>query len=134
MKIEKTNSTPEIIFDKDHCELSFKGASYPENANHFYEPIKTNIHNCFNDLNGKEKDVKIICKFTLLNSVSTRYMYEFFKISDLYSQHNKPVVVDWFYESDDEDMGGDGKIFKKSFKYLNFNIIGVDDIDNITVS
>jgi len=134
MKIEKTINTPEIIFDKDSCELIFRGASYPENANHFYGPIKKDIIKCFEDLNGLNERIKIICEFTLLNSISSRYMYEFFKVADLYSQYNNPVNIKWYYEYDDDDMGTDGKIFKEAFKKLDFEIIPVKDIDNIIVS
>ena len=134
MKIERTNNTPEIIFDKENCELTFRGASYPENANHFYEPIKKDITKCFEDLNGLEKDIKIICEFTLLNSISTRYMYEFLRVADLYSHHNTPVNIKWYYEEDDDDMGVDGELFKQVFKKLVFDIIPVKDIDNIPIN
>jgi len=131
MKIEKTINTPEIIFDKDKCELTFRGASYPENANNFYGPIKNDIIKCFEELNGVGKEVKIICEFTLLNSISTRYMYEFFKSANLYSHSNTPATIKWYYEYDDDDMGTDGQIFKETFKKLDFEIIPVKDIDNV---
>lgn len=133
MKIKRTYSTPEIIFDKDNCELTFRGASFPEDANLFYEPIRQNIKEFFIDLNGSDKKVKITCEFTMLNSVSTRYIYEFLREADMFSNQNNTVNIKWYYEYDDEDMGVDGEVFKHAFKKLNFDIIPVKDIDNIVI-
>jgi hypothetical protein len=131
MKIKKTINTPEIIFNKESCELTFRGASYPINAMIFYEPIKKELKKYLDELVGLDKEIIIICEFTLLNSTSTRYIYDFFKYANSFSKHNKPINVKWFYEKDDEGMELEGNIFKGSLKKLNFEVIGVDDLDNI---
>jgi len=131
MKIEKTNNTPEVIIDKDSCELVFRGASYPENATRFYNPIKEKIIKCFEDLNGSDSSITIICEFSVLNSISTKYIYSFFKLSDSFSENNKPIKIKWYYEEDDEDMENEGEIFKDVFKNVEFELLSVDDLDNI---
>ena len=38
------------------------------------------------------------------------------------------IVINWFYEEDDEDMEEEGHIFKDSFPKVEFNLIKVKDI------
>ena len=40
-------------------------------------------------------------------------------------------LINWYYESDDEDMEEEGKIWRSSLKGIEFNMHAVKDIDNV---
>jgi len=123
MIIKKTNNTPKVIFDKENRELSFDGATYPDDADSFFIPIISYLHNYLKELKGNEVIVK--CKFTLLNSSSAQYMFSLFDKLNT----NGNVSINWYYEEDDECMFEEGVMYKDGFSNLNFNLIGVDDFD-----
>ena len=60
-----------------------------------------------------------------MNSTSQKYV--FFMIKDFINSPNN-IVINWFYEEDDEDMEEEGQIFKDSFPKVEFNLIKVKDI------
>ena len=127
MILEKTYSTPKVIINKEKFEINFEGASFPDNSNDFYLPIKKELKSFFE--NFKKENIKIICKFTLLNSTSTKYIFDILKMANDFSILGQNINVDWYYEEGDEDMDWDGCSFKKSFLSLYFKIIKVQDLD-----
>ncbi len=127
MILEKTYSTPKVIIDKKKFEIHFEGASFPDNSNDFYSPIRKELKSFFE--NFKKENIKIICKFTLLNSTSTKYIFDILNIANEFSVLSKNINVDWYYEEDDEDMGLDGYTFKETFINIDFKMIKVKDLD-----
>jgi len=64
----------------------------------------------------------------IMNSTTEKYIY---KIMKKISESSKKLIINWYYEEDDEDMKEDGKVFKDLFPYSDFNIIRVDDINKV---
>jgi len=84
LKIEKTKYTLDIDFESATGIMNMAGSSYPENAIDFYKPIINWIEGFINE----EK------KPLTLN----------FRLNYLKYNEDNEVVVNWYYEEDDEDI------------------------------
>jgi len=131
VKIERTNNTPEVIFDNNNRYISFHGPSYPFNSKIFYEPIKENLIKFLEKLGMDKKNMVIVFAFSILNSTSRRYIFEFLRIINDFSKDNKLINIKWYYEEDDEDMETEYEILIDSFKDINIKNIIIDNIDEI---
>lgn len=121
MEIKADKNKPYIFLDKKECELTIKGKSYPEHPVEFYRPIEEKLIKFMSK--DKCKGLTINLSLEILNSVSSKYIYIILqKISDI-----KNVIVNWYYESDDEDMKDEGYVFKESLPKVSFNIIRVNN-------
>ena len=87
MEIEADLNKPYVKLDKENCILLFKGKSYPEHPSVFYEPILKELNNCIDYMD--KKDVTINLALEIMNSVSTKYLYNIIKsISESSKQIN----------------------------------------------
>ena len=125
MEIQQQQNKPYVRLDEDNCILTIKGASYPEHAGNFYEPIMEYINECLPKI--KENKVMINLAMTLMNSVSEKCIYKI--ITTLCENAN--VCVNWYHEYDDEDMEDEGKMWKSTIKAKKFNIYSIKDFDNL---
>jgi hypothetical protein len=116
--IEKTDTTPEIILDKENNVFHIKGRSIIENAHEFYSPI-------ISWLTGYVSDPNEYTEFYLdiyyLNSSSTlQLMKIFFKLEEL-RKIQKGIKVIWLYEKQDELSEERGEELKFAVE-LNFEL------------
>jgi len=103
LRIDKTEFTPAVIFDADEMSLSIIGASRPENAQEFYEPLKIWLGE-FNSSKNVIASVplNIQVKISYFNSPSLIELLEVFKTIRLIHKKGQKVLVDWHYDKDDE--------------------------------
>jgi hypothetical protein len=116
--IEPTSSTPAIQFKTDGRML-IEGRSLPENVMNFYSPLIDWASNL------TAEAVLLDINLEYLNSASTKKMLEFLKVLDA-NNHIKTFIVNWHYESDDEDTLENGQIFeellrKAQFRYMEYS-------------
>ena len=112
LTIEPTSSTPAIDFKTDGRML-IEGRSLPEDVNKFYIPLTDWA------LELTAEVVKLDINLEYLNSASTKKMLEFLKVLDANS-HIKTFIVNWHYESDDEDTLENGQIFEELLRKAQF--------------
>ena len=96
--IEKTESTPEVIFDKDNCVFRISGRSIVENAHEFYQPIRSWLKEYLNDPNNS---TELILNYEYLNSSSSLQLMKLVFLLEDISAHKRIKIV-WLYEKDDE--------------------------------
>jgi hypothetical protein len=97
--IEKTSQTPSIIC-KDGL-MEFSGRSIPEDPKAFYRPIFNWIDQYI--LNPPE-ETSIIIRIDLLNTASLKCILDIFiKLNKAFLDEKK-MKIEWYYDSDDEDM------------------------------
>ena len=124
--LNKTDDTPEVIFDADKQLFSIKGKSLPENAMEFYKPLydwiveysKTNLNN----------GITLHIDLEYLNSSSIKLVFLIFsKIDEYYSltSNKSSTNINWFYKKDDELTKIKGEEFKDLLK-TPFNLIVKD--------
>jgi len=126
MEIKSTRNTPYIHLDKENCLLEIKGMSYPEHPEYFYKPVIEEINGCLHYLQDEDVTINIILE--MMNSTSQKYIL--FMIKDFVNSPNN-IIVNWYYEEDDEDMEEEGMVFQDSFPNIKFNLCKIKDIKEI---
>lgn len=118
--IEKTPSTPGIIFQAEKGYLLIEGRSIPENPGDFYEPLIDWIKKYI-----KENVETLLIDFKLeyINSGSSKYILSLFKTMDNYCKEGGKCQVNWHYEEDDEAVQELGEHYKNSFENIPFNLV-----------
>lgn len=120
--IEKTYSTPEVNFDFDKGLFSLKGRSIPEDSIGFYEPLMEGINQY---LESPQKSTIVNIQLDYFNTNSARSIFDLLnRLNNINNSHN--VVINWYYDSDDDDMREVGEDLHKMLK-SDFNIIQVEE-------
>lgn len=122
LNIEGTAKTPFVSFDGSG-KLEMRGRSIPENSIEFFQPLIDWV-----DAYGKEKPAKVDLdvKLEYFNTSSSKCILDLFKRLEKMESYSE-VVINWYYEEEDEDMQEAGEDYA-SIVQLKFNIIGVDEI------
>ena len=118
INMEQTTSTPAVKFSTNG-RLLIEGHSLPENVLRFYDPLIAWSRLL------KAESVKIDINLEDRNRASSKKLLELLKVLDANSSV-KSFMVDWHYESDDEDALESGQIFeemlrKAEFRYLEYS-------------
>ncbi len=102
LKITGTSHTPDVDFNAEDCVLSLKGRSTPENSIEFYRPLLEWL-----DSYGETKPTKktnLNIRLEYFNTSSSKCILDIFKkVNGLY-KNGMDVVINWYYEEEDEDM------------------------------
>lgn len=119
INIEKTNNSPKVIFDYTNGLIEFEGKSYPENTFDFYKPLLAWLSEYFA---GKCQENTIVnLKLTYFNSATTQVLFD---ILDLIQDGKyKEVVVNWYYDSKNENGIEDYEDYSDEFPDLNIQAI-----------
>ena len=120
MEINAENDKPYVFLNKNTCNLTIKGKSYPTHALEFYNPIEDKSMNFIND--DICENLTITLYLEIMNSISTKCIFSLIKnVSEI-----KNVVINWYYESDDEDIREEGKHFSDLLPKTIFKLIKVE--------
>lgn len=111
--IKGNNKTPnvELIATKGH--LSFSGKSIPENTISFFQPIFDWVDEYI--LEPHEQTIFIV-KLEYFNTSSSKALVEIFRKFEKLFKSGKEVLIQWYYEQDDEDMQETGEDFRDLLK------------------
>ena len=97
--LEQTSQTPSVICKDGYLELA--GRSIPEDPKAFYRPIFRWIDQY---IQSPKDETKIIIRIDLLNTASLKCILDIFiKLNKAYLD-KKRMKIEWYYDSDDEDM------------------------------
>lgn len=121
LHIKGTSKSPEIDFKPGF--LTIEGRSIPENAILFYEPIISWLDKY---LQNPEALTKVNLTIEYLNSSSNRFIYNILKMFDDAYHSGSNIVVNWYYEEDDDTMRNTGLDFQ-SLVSLPFRLIPIED-------
>ena len=99
--IEGTSKTPTIIFDAEAGLLELKGRSIPENSIEFYKPVVESLDKYSQEPKDK---TSVNIQLEYFNTSSSKCILDLFKKLESIHKTGKDVVINWFYEEDDEDM------------------------------
>lgn len=101
ISIEGTAKTPTVKFDADSGKLEIKGRSIPENSIEFYKPIVDWLEQ-YSD-NSKEL-TQVNIQLEYFNTSSSKCILDVFKKLEAIHKGKGEVIINWYYEEDDEDM------------------------------
>ncbi len=123
LRIEGTKQTPEIDFDANTGILKLSGRSIPENTFEFFNPVL----NWLDEFSAQAPD-KVIAKINLeyFNTSSSKYILEILKRLKTVLKDDKDVLVEWYYEEDDEEMMETGEDYE-DVSGLPFEIISIEE-------
>ena len=121
LHIERTDVSPEIIFDMEKMIFSISGRSMPENSEGFYEPVLNWIRDNF-----KDSDAEAVFDINLdyYNTGSFIRLMGLFNVLGDMNAEGKKFSVRWICEAEDEDNIADGESFKEVVK-VPFHIIEI---------
>ena len=106
--LEETSKTPKLHFDASSGKFLMSGRSIPENAIEFYKPLFEWLDEYVKNPCAKT-DFEIRLEY--FNTSSSKCLVEIFR--RLEKIKDKEVVINWYYEEDDEDMQESGEDFKE---------------------
>ena len=111
--IKGNNKTPtvELVAGKGH--LSFSGKSIPENTISFFQPIFDWVDEYIKEPN---EQTTFVIKLEYFNTSSSKALIEIFRKFEKLFKSGKEVLIQWYYEQDDEDMQETGEDFRELLK------------------
>ncbi len=110
LKITKTKQTPEINFNGSTGVFEIGGRSIPENTFEFYNPVIEWIENYVKKPADKTL-VKVYLEY--FNTSSSKFILEIFKkLRPINDMGGKDILVEWYYDEDDEEMMETGEDYE----------------------
>ncbi len=124
LEIQGTAKTPSIVFDPNEGRLEIKGRSIPENAIDFFKTLVDWLDEYAK--NPKEMTEANI-QLEYFNTSSSKCILDIFKkLESINKQEGKNVVINWYYEEDDEDMLEAGEDYQSILK-IPFKMIEIEE-------
>lgn len=109
LSIEGTNKTPSISLDPDAGVVEIKGRSIPENSIEFYRPIVEWLDEYAKSPNKK---TTVNVQLEYFNTSSSKCILDIFKKLESLKKARNEVIINWYYEEDDEDMLESGEDYE----------------------
>ena len=108
--IEGTGKTPTIIFEPENGLLEIKGRSIPENSTEFYRPLNEALKK-----NTSNISTSLTVNFQLeyFNTSSSKCILDILKILASIKNSGADIIVNWYYDEDDEDMLESGENYQE---------------------
>lgn len=121
IEIEPTSITPFCKLDLANNVLALKGRSSSFSSKEFYRPIIEKIDHAFNL--GRDT-LTANFEFEYFNTTSSKCIFQLLEKLAKAKTSGTNVIINWFYEEDDDDMKETGKDYEEILG-LNFNYIPV---------
>ena len=123
LKLEGSPKTPTIEFDSGDGYLLIKGRSIPENSIEFYKSLIESLET-YN--NSPQSSTKVDIQLEYFNTSSSKCILDVFKKLETINSGNSEVVINWYYEEDDEDMLEAGEDYQAIIN-IPFKMIEVEE-------
>ncbi len=122
-KIEGTPKSPTVILDFESGLLELKGRSIPEDSIDFYAPIIESVNKY---VLAPQAKTTVNIQLEYFNTSSSKCILDLFKSLENISKADKEIIINWHYESDDEDMQEVGKDYQSIIK-IPFKMIEIEE-------
>jgi hypothetical protein len=120
IKIEATDRSPEIDFNFDANVFTIRGESYPEDVTAFYGEIIDNLESHLEGLEGGT--VEFNFELIYFNSSTAKVLMGLFDILEETAEGAVDVVVNWYYDEEDDTMEELGEEFAEDLEHATFNM------------
>jgi hypothetical protein len=120
--LKGTDDTPKVLLDAENDIMEISGRSLPEDVSSFYKPILDWVKEYTSTPNPST-----IFRFKLVyfNTASSKNIMSILTALKELHIAGKPLLIDWFYHEDDEEMQESGvefeRIVKIPFKHRRFS-------------
>lgn len=123
ISIEGTPKTPTVNFDAETGIVEIKGRSIPENSIEFYRPLVEWLEDYSK---GPQKLTTVNIQLEYFNTSSSKCILDVFKKLESIKKAKNEVIINWYYEEDDEDMLEAGEDYESIIR-IPFKMIEVVD-------
>ncbi|PJA09774.1 MAG: nuclear pore complex subunit [Flavobacteriales bacterium CG_4_10_14_0_2_um_filter_32_8] len=123
IKIEGSPKTPIIEFNPSTGYLLVRGRSIPENSIDFYKSLIDALE-AYNI--NSQPDTKVDIQLEYFNTSSSKCILDVFKKLEVINSGGSNVVINWYYEEDDEDMLEAGEDYQAIIN-VPFKMIEVEE-------
>lgn len=120
--LEGTPKTPTIEFKPSEGYLLLRGRSIPENSIEFYKPLIEGL-DAYNSSPQSKTTVDIQLEY--FNTSSSKCVLDVLKKLEAING-NSEVIINWYYEEDDEDMLEAGEDYQAIIN-VPFKMIEVEE-------
>lgn len=110
ISIKATEATPSVECNPEKGLMVIKGRSHPENAKIFYSPL---INWCEEYVRNPQEKTTIRIQLEHFNTISSKALLDVFRSLQPIREHEMELVVDWYYESDDEELLDAGRTYQE---------------------
>lgn len=124
VNIEGTPKTPSIQMNPEKGEIVIKGRSIPENSIEFYKPVIEWLDKYATT--GTTEKMVVNVQLEYFNTSSSKCILDVFKKLEGINKEKKNIVINWYYEEDDEDMLEAGEDYESIVK-VPFKMIQIVD-------
>ena len=121
--IEPTRVTPLVNFDPEEGLLEIKGRSSPENSILFYQKI---IDGLDEFVESGKSEFTASFSFEYFNTSSSKCLFDVFKRLSRIEESGISLIINWYYEEDDEDMMEAGEDYADLLD-LEFNFLEIEE-------
>lgn len=121
IRIEGSPKTPTVNFLAQEGMLEVKGRSIPENSIEFYKPLIDWIEEY---AKSPKPETAVNVQLEYFNTSSSKCILDVFKKLEAINQQ---IVINWYYEEDDEDMLEAGEDYDAIIN-IPFKMIEVEEI------
>jgi hypothetical protein len=101
ISFEGTTKTPTVKLEPENGLIEIKGRSIPENSIEFYRPIVEWLEEY---AKTPQKKTTVNIQLEYFNTSSSKCILDIFKKLESIKKARNEVVINWYYEEDDEDM------------------------------
>ncbi len=123
INLDSTPKTPSIKFNQEEGVLEIKGRSIPENSIEFYKPLVDWLEDY---AKSPLKKTQVNVQLEYFNTSSSKCILDVFKKLEAIHKAKNDIVINWFYEEDDEDMLEAGEDYESIIR-VPFKMIEVVD-------
>jgi hypothetical protein len=123
ISIEGTTKTPSVKLSPESGVIEIKGRSIPENSIEFYRPIIEWLDEYAKNPN---KNTTVNVQLEYFNTSSSKCILDIFKKLESLKKARNEVVINWYYEEDDEDMLESGEDYESIIR-VPFKMIEIVD-------
>ena len=109
LELSSTSNTPSISFDPELGLLKLEGRSIPENPGDFFDSMIEWLVNYFEE---PAPTTTFEINLEYVNSGSSKYLLGVFRVFKEAYIDKKDIMVQWYYEEDDEAIEGLGEHYK----------------------
>ena len=124
IKLEGSPKTPTVDFNSEAGNLELRGRSIPENSIEFYKPLLEWIESYGSTPQAK---TNVDIKLEYFNTSSSKCILDVFKKLESVHAGGNEMIINWYYEEDDEDMLEAGEDYQAIIN-IPFKMIEVEEI------
>jgi len=123
INIEGSSKTPSIKFTPETSTLEIRGRSIPENSIEFYKPLVDWLDHYSKD---PHNNTQVNIHLEYFNTSSSKCILDVFKKLEAIHKARHDVLVNWYYEEDDEDMLEAGEDYESIIR-IPFKMVEIVD-------